>query len=229
MKKAVLFDLDNTLYNYDKCHKIAMDAFYKEFKKESDIERDDFEYLFSESRAEIKRELIGTAASHSRVLYFQRLTEKVHKTVTPERIFSLYNTYWDTLIENATLFDGVIDFFKDLKAKGIKVIIITNLTALIQIKKIIHLGISDYVDFLVTSEEAGYDKPHPAPYLLALHKANLLPEEVIMVGDNMGSDVDGAEALGIDTVLYNFGSDPDYVVNSHEELRSLFFEKISKE
>jgi putative hydrolase of the HAD superfamily len=169
MKKAVLFDLDNTLYNYDECNKIAMDQVYKVFKKESDIERDDFEHLFADAKAEVKRTLIGTAASHSRVLYFQRLTEKVHNTVTPEQIFELYNAYWDTLISNAKLFDGVIEFLEELKSKGIKVIIVTNLTAFIQMRKIIHLGISDYVDYLVTSEEAGFDKPHPAPYLLALH------------------------------------------------------------
>lgn len=227
MYKAIFFDLDNTLYDYDSADKIATQALYNEFKREADITFEEFQKIYSDSKGEVKRKLVGTAASHERILYIQELIERVNKTVESERIMKLYHAYWDTLIENARLFDGAIQTLQWLKDNKIKVVIVTNLTAYVQIRKVRELGISEYVDFLVTSQEAGYDKPHPANFLLGLHKVSFLAEEVLMVGDDLTSDIEGAQALGIDTVLYDFGKQenveivPDYTVKNYGELLNL--------
>ncbi|WKZ31158.1 MAG: HAD-IA family hydrolase [Candidatus Dojkabacteria bacterium] len=230
--KAIFFDLDNTLYDYDSVDVIATEALFKEFQNDKKMEFEEFNRLYKESKDEIKRELVGSAASHNRILYIQRLTEKVHKTATPERILALYHAYWDTLIENMKLLDGVIELFKYLQDEGLKIIIVTNLTAYIQMRKIKTLGISEYVDDVITSEEAGFDKPHPSNFLLALHQSNLLPADVVMVGDNLLADIEGAKAVEVKTVWFKFGKhgaeepknpyqQPDYTVSSHMELMAL--------
>ena len=58
----------------------------------------------------------------------------------------------------------------------------------------------------MTSEEAGSEKPHQIMFLSALNKLNLKPDEALMVGDNTVTDIEGANAVGIDTVL--FGRSP---------------------
>ena len=89
IKKAVLFDLDDTLYEYDSVHKKSLKEVYKVLKKHIKISHNKFIRLFNLSKAEIHRELSGTASSHNRVLYFQRLIEKTHQTIEPEIIIKL--------------------------------------------------------------------------------------------------------------------------------------------
>ena len=147
------------------------------------------------------KELAGTASSHNRVLYFQRLIEKTNNTVDPELILILYKTYWNTFLKNMKLKKGALEMLKELKKRDIKTAIVSDLTTHIQLRKMKQLKISRYFDYLVTSEEAGSEKPHSIMFLLALNKLNLLPREAIMVGDNSVTDIEGANAVGLDTVL----------------------------
>lgn len=201
MKKAVLFDLDNTLYDYEPVHKKAVDSVYVLLKSKLNVSRVKFERLFKQSKNEIHKELSGTASAHNKVLYFQRLIEKLHKTVNPEITLKLYEAYWGTFLKNIKLKPGVKQTLKKLKQKNMKVVIVSDLTTHIQLRKIKKIGITKYVDYLVTSEEAGSEKPHSIMFLLALNKINMLPEEVIMVGDSKIKDIEGANSVGIDTVL----------------------------
>jgi putative hydrolase of the HAD superfamily len=201
IKKAVLFDIDDTLYDYKSVHKKALKAVYGVLKKDLGISLKKFIQLFSISKEEIKRELSGTASAHNRVLYFQRLIEKIKKTIEPEIVLKLYNTYWGTFLKNMKLGKGVLDTLKELKKNSIKIALVTDLTTNIQLRKIKRFKITKYVDVLVTSEEAGSEKPHSIMFLKALNKLNLLPKDVVMVGDNKISDMEGANVVGIDTVL----------------------------
>lgn len=200
-----MFDLDNTLYDYDKVHKIALKAVFKELNKHIEIKWIKFEKLFKISKKEIHRELSGTASAHNRVLYFQRLIEKTHKSIDPYVILRLYNSYWDTLLKNMCLRNDALDILKYFKNKGLKIAIVSDLTANIQLRKIHKLKISKYVDALVTSEEAGSEKPHSIMFLLTLNKLGVSPGDAIMVGDNAISDIEGANFVGLDTVLLKKG------------------------
>ena len=72
------------------------------------------------------------------------------------------------------------EFLDELRAAGVKVAICTNMLADIQMEKLEYLGIADKVDCLVTSEEAGVDKPGSAIFWLAMHKCRCLPEETVL-------------------------------------------------
>ena len=99
--------------------------------------------------------------------------------------------------------------------------ICTNMLADIQMEKLEYLGIADKVDCLVTSEEAGVDKPGSAIFLLAMHKCRCLPEETVMVGDNFTHDIQGALDVGIDGVWLNWTDKPKPVGElSYTEVRT---------
>lgn len=209
MKKAILFDLDDTLYDYESTHKKAINEVYSFLNKEIGMSRKKFLELFNQSKEEIKMELTGTASSHNRVLYFQRLVEKTHGTLESSLVKKLYRIYWDFFIKNIKISPEVLDTLKELKKRKIKIVLVSDMTTYVQLRKIIKLKINKYIDYLVTSEEAGSEKPHSIMFLLALKKVDCLPKEAIMVGDSKNKDIAGANSAGIDTVwLHKSGSFP---------------------
>ena len=72
---AILFDLDNTLYDYQPAHKAAWYQVIKKVTSLFMIEGSQFSKAFYEARSQIKDQLGNTASSHSRLLYFQRTLE----------------------------------------------------------------------------------------------------------------------------------------------------------
>ena len=76
------------------------------------------------------------------------------------------------------------------------------MTAHIQFRKLERLGISGYIDYMTTSEEAGVEKPDIRIFNMALNKLGLPPEEVMYIGDSYRKDVLGAKNTGILPVWY---------------------------
>ena len=231
-KKVVLLDLDNTLYEYEPIHQKSLNKVYKILKKEKKISQEEFLELYKISKKEIHRELAQTASSHNRVLYFQRLVEKLYDTVDSDIVLKLYNTYWDDFLENIKLWKWVIQTLKKLKELWIKTAIISDLTTNIQLRKMSKLGLSPFIDVLVTSEETGKEKPNPIMFLLALNKLNASPSEALMVGDNIEKDIIGWNYTWIVTVLitnknstqFSFSQDcekPNYFINEISEIVKL--------
>jgi putative hydrolase of the HAD superfamily len=98
------------------------------------------------------------------------------------------------------LFDDVPDTLKDLKTKGLKLGLLTNLQTEVN-SMCAELGIANYLDFTVTSAEAGADKPQPPIFLKALQLARVNAAEAIHVGDQYQNDVAGARRVGISPLL----------------------------
>ena len=98
------------------------------------------------------------------------------------------------------LFDDVSSTLKTLKEKNLRVGLLTNLQTEVN-SMCRELGIADYLDFTVTSAEAGADKPQPPIFLKALELARVKPGEAIHVGDQYQNDVLGARGVGISPIL----------------------------
>ena len=98
------------------------------------------------------------------------------------------------------LYDDAIPCIQSLKSAGLVVGMITNIYSDLK-RTCDRLGLSQCLDFWVTSKEAGSEKPHPAIFEMALSKAGVLPHESVHVGDQYYSDVTGARGAGITPVL----------------------------
>jgi len=202
--RAVLFDLDDTLYPYPPCNEAGKRAAYETFRELGyDLDRERFRELYQEARREVKRELAGTASAHERFLYFKRLITIHTDTNRSGDALALGEAYWDAYIDEMELFDGVETAFTTLRDAGVEVAIVTNLTTRIQLEKIRHLGIEDHIDYLLTSEETGREKPSSVMFTLTLARLDCRPSEALMVGDAPTSDIEGGNAVGLDTVLVN--------------------------
>jgi HAD superfamily hydrolase (TIGR01549 family) len=211
--KGILLDLDNTVYPYDEAHKQALSKSFDKITEIYSARREAIEKSFKKARESVHLELHGTASSHNRLLYFQRTLENLGENPLKHSM-EIYNVYWNSFLESMNPFEGAHEFLSLLKDKGLKVCLLTDLTAHIQFRKIEKLKLYDYIDFLVTSEEAGAEKPHPYIFMLAMKKINLTPNEVIMVGDNFAKDITGALNLGIKSYWLDKNGDNEKLTNS---------------
>ncbi len=196
MIKGIMLDLDNTLYDYETCNEYAK---YELFRKiEGDMGVAGAEKAFDEARKSVKKSLEKTAAGHSRLLYIGKALEALG--ISALHSVRYHDFFWEKYFEKMELFESVADFLEHAKNSGMKICIVTDLTAEIQMKKIIHLGIEGYVDFIVSSEEVGEDKPSSKVFCMALEKMGMKKEDVVMVGDDEEKDIKGAENAGIRAV-----------------------------
>lgn len=189
---AILFDVDNTLYPYKPAHAAAITAVKNKVIRTFTVKGEDFDHAFEEARLHIKKRLGTTAASHSRLLYLQKMLEIIGLGSQVLLTLDLEQTYWRTFLSNANLFEGVKPLLDDIRLLGIPTTIITDLSSQIQFRKMVYFGLDRYFDYIVTSEEAGFDKPHPAPFQLAIEKMRPKSDVIWMIGDNPHCDIRGA-------------------------------------
>jgi putative hydrolase of the HAD superfamily len=81
--------------------------------------------------------------------------------------------------------------------------IITNGFEEVQQKKLDISDLRKYFSTVTTSEEAGVKKPESWIFELALSKAGAIPENSLMIGDDLVVDMEGAGNLGMDTMFFN--------------------------
>jgi len=199
---CVLIDLDNTIYEYEPCHENAMTAVLRHAEHNLKIPDTEFRSAYEQARLQIKDRLGDVAASHNRLLYFQRLLELVGIGSQPLYALELERVYWRSFLSKAALLHEVEDFFDDLRIAGIPIVCVTDLTASVQIRKFVYWGLDRYTSFMVTSEECGRDKPDQAIFELALAKIGGVEGAVWMVGDSIEKDAIGAKrAVGAQTFI----------------------------
>lgn len=197
--KGVLLDIDDTLYSYDSCHKIALQHTYECYQTYQIIHEtyDEFAVAYKEKRDLIKNRIPESGSCRSRVNAFKDLLEERNDPQLFSHALELDECYWGSLIDAMVLADDAKSFLENCFEKEIPICLVSDMLTTIQLRKLIKLDIQKYIRFLVTSEEVGVEKPSPQIYHYALAKLGLSPSEVIMIGDNHEKDIKGAEALGI--------------------------------
>lgn len=202
MVRAVIFDLDNTLYDYDAINDTAVRNAGMWLCGQTGISYEAFGRAFDEGRRRIKESMQDCASRHNRMLYFQKTSELLG--LNPIRYsLELYEAYWGYMLDHMTLVPDAGKVIKRLHAEGIRTAVCTDLTAHIQHRKLRRLGIADYVDVLVTSEEAGVEKPDAVIFDMVLGKLAVAPDEALYVGDSFEKDVIGAGNAGLRPVWFN--------------------------
>ena len=98
------------------------------------------------------------------------------------------------------LYDDVIPTLKIIREKALSIGILTNIESGME-PMCKELGLEPYIDFIVTSGEAGADKPQPQIFNYAIKKAGINASEAIHVGDQYKIDIAGAKGVGISPIL----------------------------
>ena len=201
MVKAVIFDIDGTLYDYKRANDKGIEALEKYAVENLPIKAGDFRQIYDQGRKRTKELLKDQGAAYSRLLYAQHMLEQLGLPPVSHAL-EMEQVYWENFLAAMVPFAGAKDFMIKLKAKGGKIAICTDMTAAIQHKKLRQLEVAELIDVLVTSEEAGRDKPSAQIYQLALDKLGIEGKDALMIGDSLERDVKGAEAMGITGVWF---------------------------
>lgn len=234
--KAVFFDLDDTLFDYETCHQAATKRIFEDIHKITGTPTELIPIVFEIAQKEVKTQLLWTWASHNKDLYFQKIFEKINNQIKNKIMAKdtvlIYNNYRQTFFATLKKEKDTMYLLKYLKKKWIKTWVITDSSNFIQLKKLIHLWIEDKIDVMVSSEEAWNDKPHSSPFLLTMYKLDVKPNECIMVWDNIKRDIEWAQWLWIQWIWinrYNKSNEwviPNYTVENTTQLYKLIKELI---
>lgn len=192
----IALDLDNTLYSYPSSHRDGMAQVASVMQNQLGLSREKWLPAFESARTQVKDRLGDTASSHSRLLYFKAMLEKLGVGSHLDLALQLESNYWQTFIRSMTLADGSLEFLELCRAKGIPVVIMTDLTLQVQLRKIIYLHLLTLIHAVVTSEETGADKPSIAFIDYARDVLGLDTSEVWVIGDDTVKDGGLAVALG---------------------------------
>tara|TARA_B100001029_G_C15059593_1_gene457241 strand:+ start:2197 stop:2928 length:732 start_codon:yes stop_codon:yes gene_type:complete len=211
LKKIIIFDLDNTFYNYEEVQEVALKSvftFQDKFKKYNE-----FNEQYQIAREEVKNKLGGSTSVNNRVIYFKTLLENIGEKDLSIAL-NYENVYWENFIKNANLNNELIKKIRNEKKEGYIYHLYTNLDTNTQLKKINYWNL-DFFDKIVTSEEAGYEKPHEKfiEYVTKdLDKFKKENYKFYAIGDSVENDLRPWKILyDAETYLINNESDSKYV------------------
>lgn len=206
MKKALIIDLDNTLYDYTAADKVAFKALVEVGARELQVSEELFIENYLKARDVVQERHRRRASSHNRMLYAQMTAELLGKSPLPAAL-TLYEAYWRAFFGSMTLFDGVEDALTRLKENGVKLAVCTDMLARVQFQKIRVLNLSKYFDAIVTSEEARAEKPSAVPVQMLLDKLEMRTRDVVFIGDGYERDVLGAKYSGLTPIWFKGNKD----------------------
>lgn len=186
-KKAVIFDLDDTLY-YER------DYVYQALEEVA-------AYLaekFQKNSIQLWEQMCDLLEKEGRGHIFNRICE-IHQI--QEDIQKLVTIYRNTT-PNLTLYKDAQKCLDRLKKQGIKTGLITDGCFLVQRKKVEALALYKQIDKIIITDEKGlkYWKPSIQPYQDILKQLQVNPEDAVYIGDNPKKDFIGAKTIGMDTI-----------------------------
>lgn len=221
--KDVFFDLDHTLWDFDKNSKLAYKRVFKQFEIDIEFERFikiyepiNLEYWKKYREERVTKEVLR----RGRLIDSFKMFNKNYTTLTIDK---LADAYIEELPLDNHLFDGALDVLGYLTEKY-QLHIITNGFEEVQYKKLKNSGIFHYFSTITTSEEVGLKKPNPTVFMKALEKASTSPNYSVMIGDSFEVDILGAKNIGMETIFFNYRNEkiPNgyKIINALSEIKS---------
>jgi YjjG family noncanonical pyrimidine nucleotidase len=198
----IFFDLDHTLWDFDKNSEHAFDRIFKE--KHPDVSTTQFVEVYAPINQACWKLYQVDLISHDELRY-KRLKDSFDALgieMSDAQINQMAIDYIEYLPLNNQLFEGAIELLDYLQPKY-QLHIITNGFAKVQYKKLENSGIAGYFNSVTNSEMAGVKKPHPKIFEHALSVANTTKERSVMIGDCIDADVKGALTFGMDAIYFN--------------------------
>lgn len=200
--KAILFDLDDTLFDHTHASQVAMRALHAEHAAHID------HVEFCAEHARLleqyhQRFLKGECSlDDARAARMTALFRKFDLPVNADKAWQVSMAYRDLHQANRQLVPGAGDLLEKLYCEY-SLAIVTNNSSNEQHAKLKHLGIAGHFKAIAISEEVGATKPDPRIYYAALDQLGCEPHEAVMVGDNFSADVQGARDAGVAAVWFN--------------------------
>lgn len=223
MVRAVLFDLDDTLFDHRQCAKTALAALHEAHSPLQSFPFGDFERMHARFLEELHQRVVTgeLQLDDARRERFRRLFQAAGMTADDDVVARAAATYREGYQKVRQPVAGAARLLALVKQRA-RIGIVSNNLLEEQQDKLRHCGLSEYVDALVVSEEAGMSKPDPEIFNIALRRLDSRASETVMIGDSWAADVIGALEAGIRAIWFNPlgrpAPDPEAAV---QQIRSL--------
>jgi putative hydrolase of the HAD superfamily len=226
---GIIFDFDNTLYDYDLINKIALKKLFEELSLNNNLNVIEIEEFYKKINNEIKNSN-NTNNKFNKIIYIKKLLEELKiSLIFLDKYLTIYQNEFNN---NFKLYDNVLDLFKILKSNNIKIAICSNNIFIQQYDKFKSSGLLEYIDFIQTSDECGEEKPNLNIYLHIQHKFGISFENIAFIGDNYEHDI--FPSLKLKMLAFHFIKDSKLLLkNNYIEFGNfndlhLYFEKYFK-
>lgn len=200
----IFFDLDHTLWDFDRNSRLAFARVFERHRIPANLEEFiqvyepiNFEYWKRYREERIDKQGLRRGR-------FEDAFRPFGLQFTIEELDLLATSYIDELPKDNHLFDGTREVLVYLSERKYRMHIITNGFEEVQHLKLKNSRIDEFFETVTTSEEVGVKKPNPLVFHQALDKANTEPRKSVMIGDTFEADILGAEAVGMQTLFYNY-------------------------
>lgn len=197
--KAVVFDLDNTLFDF-----IAM--------KEQAVKAAGWAMIDAGlplDIEEVQRRIFGVYEIEG--IEFQTVFDKmladVMGRVDPKILAAGIVSYRRVREALLVPYPHTRSTLVALIKRGLKLAVVSDAPSIQAWLRLCYLQIHDLFDTVVTFDETGVSKPSPEPFLLALERLSMRPEQALMIGDWVDRDLLGAKNLGMKTVHARYGAE----------------------
>lgn len=197
--EIILFDVDDTLFDFSMSEKKALHKAFVEFGLPTGLV--DYEANYKEISKVLWRDLEQglTNLSELGVERFRRLFLAHELEINADTFSSVYLGY---LGNETHLVQGAVELCDNLA--GCRLAIITNGFTDVQTSRIGNSPLCNTFEHIIISEEAGFQKPEKGIFDYAFSKLQITDKaKVLIVGDSLTSDIQGGINYGIDTCWFN--------------------------
>jgi len=198
--KAIFIDIDDTLLDYIPCCRAAFEAAMPEHPEYFDCFFEISGRLFSEAKRGLH-----TIAEVMELYPAEFIATVGYPESAVDPFKHAFRAAWG---QTHTLVPGAEETLRALHEKGYRLFAASNSFGHLQRSRLERAGLLDYFEDTYISMDIGYDKPDVRFYEEALRRCGLAPNEVLMVGDSMTTDILGAQQAGLDTVYFNRRNEP---------------------
>ncbi len=216
--EVILFDIDATLLDYKKSEYEAITNSFAYFELEFKEEYHLKEYQRVNHAIWIEFENGVISLEKLKAERFRRFFDTVNIAVDPQEFCDVY---LDKLADTVHYIKDAQEVFEAV-CQQYRVAFITNGISLVQHRRVRNAGFFDFIEELIISEEVGSQKPDPLIFQHTMEKLKITDKsKVLIIGDNLNSDIKGGINFGIGTCWFNIfkianktGLQPTYVIDN---------------
>lgn len=208
--KHLFFDLDRTLWDFEKNSEIALNKLFIDLQLDKLInDFKEFHTVYKKHNADLWK-LYGAGKLKKEDLRDERFRSALSNFEVNDKaiVKKLSDGYVELSPQQTALFPNTIETLDVLQKDGFNMHIITNGFKEVQHIKLKNSKLESYFDVIVCSEDIGKNKPSPDIFHHSIQRANAKVSDSVMIGDDYEVDVQGAINVGMKGILF----DPD---NTH--------------
>lgn len=204
---ALLLDLDNTLFDSVAIYEATIKQLEKSAREFGFKNSNQFRQFYNNARSETKRDLPKSPTNQLRILYFKKMSESLFGRTDPGWVLKLEAAYFRYFLngikewkrKHKKDFDRILRLLIDI-AENRDIVLLTNENLRTQLLKLTVLFPKPFPYKLMTSQEAGAEKPARIIFEKAMEFDSGKDQATYMIGDSFEGDIEGALMFGINAI-----------------------------